>query len=51
VIQSPEDCPLDPSIRPIFEQVDPSVSAAVEPIVMAHRDRIMKDFFKLPMEL
>ncbi len=51
VIQSPEDCPLDPSIRPIFEQVDPTVSAAVEPIVMAHRDRIMKDFFKLPMEL
>ncbi len=50
-IQSPEDCPLDPAIRPIFEQVTPAVAAAVDPILIEHRGRIMRTYFKLPMEL
>jgi len=50
-IQSPEECPLDPSIRPMFERVVPEVSAAVDPILIEHRDRIMHSYFKIPMEL
>lgn len=51
VIQSPEDCPLDPAIRPMFERVAPEVSAAVDPILIEHRNRIMHALFKIPMEL
>lgn len=50
-IQSPEECPLDPAIRPMFERVAPEVSAAVDPILIEHRDRIMHGYFKIPMEL
>lgn len=50
-IQTPEECPLDPKIRPRFEQVSPEVAAAVSPILIEHRDRIMRDYFKIPMEL
>ncbi|MDC0068856.1 hypothetical protein OAL10_08715 [Gammaproteobacteria bacterium] len=50
-IQSPEDCPLAPEIRTRFERVAPEVSAAVDPILIEHRDRIMHTYFKMPMEL
>ncbi len=50
-IQSPADCPLDPSIRPMFERTAPAVAAAVDPILIEHRDRIMQQHFILPMEL
>ena len=50
-IQSPEECPLDPEIRPRFERVSPDVAAAVDPILIEHRDRIMHTYFKIPMEL
>jgi glutathione S-transferase len=51
LIQSPEDCPLDPAIRKRFESVKPEVAAAVNPILIEHRDRIMHTHFKIPMEL
>lgn len=51
VIQSPEECPLDPAIRPVFENITAEVSEAVDPILIEHRDRIMKAYFKIPMEL
>jgi glutathione S-transferase len=51
VIQPPEECPLDPSIRPMFENTPPEVAAAVDPALMEHRDRIMRAHFKIPMEL
>lgn len=50
-IQPPEECPLDPAIRPRFEKVTPDVAAAVDPVILAHRDRIMRQYFKIPMEL
>lgn len=50
-IQSPEDCPLDPAVRPMFENTPAEVAAAVDPILIEHRDRIMRAHFKLPMEL
>ncbi len=51
VIQSPKECPLAPAIRSRFESVKPEVRAAVDPILIAHRDRIMYAHFKIPMEL
>lgn len=50
-IQPPEECPLDPAIRTRFEKVTPDIAAAVDPILLKHRDRIMHSFFKIPMEL
>ena len=51
VIQSPAECPLEPEIRIRFENVSAAVKDAVDPILLRHRDRIMNDYFRLPMEL
>ena len=51
LIQSPQECPLAPEVRPMFEHTSPEVAAAVDPILIAHRDRIMRAHFRLPMEL
>ena len=51
VIQAPEECPLADAIRPMFENVPAEVAAAVDPILIEHRDRVMRAYFKLPMEL
>ena len=50
-IQSAEDCPLDPEIRSRFERVSPAVLQAIDPILIEHRDRIMREHFRLPMEM
>lgn len=50
-IQSAEECPLAPEIRERFERVAPEVAAAIDPILIEHRDRIMHTYFKIPMEL
>ena len=50
-IQSAESCPLNTEIRAIFEGESPSVSDAIDPILIDHRDFIMRQYFKLPMEL
>ena len=49
-IQPPQECPLDPAVRSMFENVSADVAAAVDPILIAHRDRIMRAYFKIPME-
>ncbi len=51
VLQSPEDILLDLSIRPMFENTPAAVTAAVDPILLEHRDRIMHTYFKMPLEL
>ena len=51
LIQSLEECPLAPEVRPMFEHTSPEVAAAVDPILIAPRDRIRRAHFKLPMEL
>ncbi len=50
-IQSAEDCPLDPEIRSRFERVSPAVQQAIDPVLIEHRDRIMREYFRLPMEM
>ena len=50
-IMSPEVCPLDDAIRPMFENVSAEVRSAIDPVLIEHRDFIMKEYFKVPMEL
>lgn len=50
-IPSPEVCPLDPAIRPFFEQASPQIREALDPVLIEHRDRILHTCFKIPMEL
>ena len=50
-IMPPELCPLDSSIRPMFENVSEEVRSAIDPVLIEHRDFIMREYFKVPMEL
>jgi glutathione S-transferase len=45
-----ELCPIAPGARGMFETIDPQVKAAISPILLEHRERIMRAHFKLPME-
>ena len=49
-ILPPAQCPIAAGFRPMFETIDPAVKAALDPILLEHRDRIMRAYFKLPME-
>lgn len=42
--------PLKPSLRPIFNAIEPDVSAALKPILLEHRDFILARYFRSPME-
>jgi glutathione S-transferase len=46
----PELCPVAPAFRPLWERIEPEVKAALDPILIEHRDRILKAHFRLPME-
>lgn len=50
-IQPPELMPLAPAVRPMFENTPDDVKAAIDPVLIEHRDRIMGSFFRLPHEL
>ena len=43
-------CPIAPGSRRMLETIDPQVKAAISPILLEHRERIMRTHFKLPME-
>lgn len=43
-------CPIRESARPAFTAGDPEVVAALDPILVEHRDRIFKAHFRNPME-
>ena len=45
-----DQCPTAEAIRPLFDTIDPDVKAAIDPILLAHRDRMMQAHFKVPME-
>lgn len=42
--------PLGVDRRPMFATIEPEVAAAIAPSLIAHRDRILQQHFKLPME-
>lgn len=47
----PEKCPLPEESRPFFTTQDPKALAALDPLLLAHRDRIFDEYFRCPMEL
>lgn len=47
----PEKCPVPEQARPMFTGMADEVRAAVDPVLIVHRDRIMASHFKLPMEM
>ena len=51
VLQSPEDILLYASVRPMFENTPADVKAAVDPILLEHRDRMMRTYFTHPLVL
>lgn len=44
-------CPMPEAARPMFSTISDAVRAALDPVLLAHRDRIMKAHFKIPMEM
>jgi hypothetical protein len=47
----PEQCPMPESYRPGFTVKDPVVKDALAPLLLEHRSRIFRDYFRNPMEL
>ncbi len=43
-------CPVAAGPRTMFENIDASVKAAISPILLEHRERMLRAHFKLPME-
>lgn len=46
-----EQCAMLEFIRPVFETLDPDMEAALDPILIEHRDRIYKEYLTLPLSL
>lgn len=46
-----EQCPMKPDTRAAFEAVDPQTNAALDPILLEHRDRIYAQHLALPLSL
>jgi glutathione S-transferase len=47
----PEQCPMPEMLRSAFGQLDDETRAALDPKLLAHRDRIYADHLVLPLEL
>jgi glutathione S-transferase len=46
----PDLCPIPEGWRPAFVVTDPQIKAALDPILLTHRDRIFTAHFRKPME-
>ncbi|MEQ8664059.1 MAG: hypothetical protein RLW62_24845, partial [Gammaproteobacteria bacterium] len=46
----PAAVPVPDDFRPMFEILPPELDAAVTPLLLEHRDRMLRDHFRLPME-
>ncbi len=46
-----EQCPMPENYRPAFAVTDPVVKAALDPLLLEHRSRIFREYFRDPMEL
>ena len=51
VLQPAEIMPVNPDARPMFENTPAEIMAAVDPILMEHRDHITQTYYKLPFGL
>ncbi len=48
---SHDQCPMDPTIRRVFEQLDPQTEDALDPILFEHRDMMYAEHLELPLSL
>jgi glutathione S-transferase len=46
-----EQCPMPDAYRPGFTVSDPTVKSALDPLLLEHRSRIFREYFRSPMEL
>lgn len=46
-----EQCPMPEDWRPSFVITDPVIKAALDPLLLEHRSRIFREYFRDPMEL
>lgn len=46
----PEQCPMPDAFRAGFTARESEILAALDPLLLAHRDRIFRDHFRSPME-
>ncbi|MCB1745528.1 MAG: hypothetical protein H6977_00515 [Gammaproteobacteria bacterium] len=51
LLPPPEDVPVAEGFRAMFELLAPEVKAALTPLLMEHRERVLRAHFKLPMEM
>jgi glutathione S-transferase len=51
VPQPPEQCRMDAATRAAFESRDPQIEAALDPILVQHRDTIFAESLELPLSL
>ena len=47
----PEQCPMPDAMRAAFEATDPATEAAIDPILLAHRDFVYGKYLELPLSL
>jgi len=47
----PDKCPVPDALRPMFALHDETTRAALDPVLVAHRDRVFAGYFRHPMEL
>ncbi|MGB1883431.1 MAG: glutathione binding-like protein [Gammaproteobacteria bacterium] len=50
-LQPHEECPMNPDARPMFANTPAEIMVALDPVLLEHRDRIMRTYYKLPLEL
>jgi glutathione S-transferase len=48
---APELCPMAPIIREMFTTTEPTLVAAMHPILFEHRDFIFRNYLELPVDL
>lgn len=48
---SEDSCPMYPPVRAVFEALDEATKAALDPILLQHRDYIYQSYLALPLSL
>jgi len=47
----PEHCPIDAANRAVFETSAPATEAALDPVLLRHRDMMYAEHLELPLSL
>ena len=50
-LQPAEELPVNPDARPMFENTPAEITAAIDPILIEHRDHMTHTYYKLPFGL